>query len=162
MIIPLYCIQDRESFSEMVEYVNQIKEGDKEIWSGFSQVTLFFGTPEAEEEFVREFLRASKFSVMGVAEQEELLTIFRTSDKCHGFYIQDNWNALDIAHRLVRMFPTPFSEIEGNWDGTVVLRQPSVSSLAVMSACARYIGFLFLVNTVIDPTYHLCSAVLVK
>ena len=162
MQFPLYCIQDRESFSEMVEYVNEVKEESKKRRREFSHITLFFATSEAEDEFIRIFVSSSKFFVMGVAEQEELLTIFRTSDKCRGFCIQDNWNALDIAHRLVHMIPTPFSEIEGDWDGTVVLRRPSASSLAMMSACAWMFGWLFLVNTVVDPTYHLCSAVLVR
>ncbi|MCL6481648.1 MAG: hypothetical protein K6U02_07970, partial [Firmicutes bacterium] len=64
------------------------------------------------------------------------------------------------AELAVRMLPTPYPSWEGDWDGMVVLRRPSSSTLAVVSACAWASEMLFLVSTIVDPSRHLSVVVL--
>lgn len=161
MLFPLYCVEQKDYLFEAIKHIDQTKERDKKHWKGvFSQVTVFLGTPESEEEFVREFLRSSRYLVVGVAEKEELLVPFRQTDGCRWLTIRDSVDTFRVAKEVVRMMPTPLTETEGAWDGTVMLRRPSVSSLAVMSACARESCMLFLITTIVDPDLHLCTATL--
>ena len=162
MLFYLYYALRMDSFSQAIEFINDSMEEDKENRAGFGQVTVFLDTPEAEDEFVERLLASRRFSVVGIAENEGLLELFRKpgSNGCRGLPIKGGRGAERAAELAVRMLPTPYPSWEGDWDGMVVLRRPSPSALAVVSACAWASEMLFLVSTIVDPFRHLSVMVL--
>ncbi|RPF49550.1 hypothetical protein EDD75_0367 [Thermodesulfitimonas autotrophica] len=162
MLLYLYYALRMDSFSQAIHFINDSMEEDKRNRFGFGQVTVFLDTPEAEDEFVERLLASRRFSVVGMAENESLLEAFRKpgGNGCRSLPIKGSRGAERAAELAVRMLPTPYPSWEGDWDGMVVLRRPSPSTLAVVSACAWASEMLFLVSTIVDPSRHLFVVVL--
>lgn len=162
MLFYLYYALRMDSFSQAIEFISDSMEEDKKKRFGFGQVTVFLDTPEAEDEFAERLLASRRFSVVGMAESEDLLELFRKpgSNGCRGLLIKGDRGAERAAELAVRMLPKPYPSWEGGWDGMVVLRRPSPSALAVVSACAWASEMLFLVSTIVDPFRHLSVVVL--
>lgn len=163
MMIKVFYLWQYKSFSEVCKFI------EEELLERFrfhkkcnqiNQITVFLESPEVEDAFVAEYLCSRRYGVVGIAEERTLLEPFyKRPENCRGIWVEGEGGAEQAIILAVSMDPDLCPSEEGVWDGTVLLRRPTVTTLAIASACAANSGMLVLVTTLIDPSRHLMVAV---
>lgn len=144
-----------DSFSEIIDFIESTIKTETEKDYPYSKITIFFKDQETENAFIKDFLTTRKYIVVGIAEETELLEPFKKIKWHRGMLAKGDYAAEDVIELVVSMIPNYGTEMEGDWDGMVLLRNPkSVSTLSVISACAGS-NRLFLITTIVDPLRHM-------